>query len=106
MAQRNLEHDVIADSCIQERPDIFWDRGDYCVVLEVDEDQHKKRPEECECARMVNLHSNFGRPTYFIRFNPDDYSTAEGSIGTMLSLKKRMSILTDWLSHAKAIRMM
>ena len=81
----------------KERPDIFWDRGDYCVVLEVDEDQHKRRPEECDCMRMVNLHSNFGRPTYFIRFNPDDYSPSLGDDAMMLSLKKRMSVLTDWL---------
>ena len=42
-------------------------------ILEVDEDQHKDRPCECEQTRMANLTSSIGMPCVWIRFNPDAY---------------------------------
>jgi hypothetical protein len=78
----------------RERPDFYWNRGAWSVILEVDEEQHKGRPEECECIRMINLfQSEGGIPVFFIRFNPDAYQSRELS----LSLKQRLSVLRDWL---------
>ena len=62
----------------RERPDFFFDRGSYCVVLEVDEHGHKGNPEACECTRMVNICQAEQRPTYFLRYNPDGYRPGDG----------------------------
>jgi hypothetical protein len=63
--------------CGNERPDIVYEAasGGHCVVVEVDEDQHKGRPEECECTRMVNISQALGLPTVFLRYNPDAFKT-------------------------------
>ena len=62
----------------RERPDFFFDRGSYCVVLEVDEGGHKDRRELCECTRMVNICQAEQRATYFLRYNPDGYQSGDG----------------------------
>jgi len=62
----------------RERPDFFFDRGSYCVILEVDEHGHKDRAEACECTRMVNICQAEQRPTYFLRYNPDGYQLGDG----------------------------
>ena len=78
----------------RERPDFYWNRGAWSIILEVDEDQHKSRPEECECIRMMNLfQSEGGIPVFFIRFNPDAYQSSEPT----LSLRQRLMVLRDWL---------
>jgi hypothetical protein len=69
--------DVVIDDgiCGKERPDRVYDFGDKIVVLECDEHQHRDRVCVCEQTRMVNIGQSFGGlPTYFIRWNPDDYS--------------------------------
>lgn len=63
----------------RERPDFFYDRDAWCVVVEVDEHQHKGRPRECECTRVVNVTEALGRPTLWIRYNPDPYRPADGA---------------------------
>jgi len=60
-------------SCGKERPDFMWDAITHKVILEVDEDQHKDRPCECEQTRMANLTNSIGMPCVWIRFNPDAY---------------------------------
>jgi hypothetical protein len=62
----------------RERPDFFFDRGSYCVIIEVDEHGHKDRPEACECTRMVNICQAEQRPTYFLRYNPDGFQPGDG----------------------------
>lgn len=64
--------------CGKERPDFLWDAGTHKVVLEVDEDQHKGRPYECDETRMVNLTHAFGMPCIWIRFNPDSFKAGDG----------------------------
>ena len=57
----------------RERPDFFWDCDSHVLILEVDEDQHKGRPEFCECARMLNIAADECRPAFFVRYNPDAF---------------------------------
>jgi hypothetical protein len=82
----------------RERPDFFWDRHAWAVVLEVDEHQHWSRPEECECARMVNMAQALGVPTYFVRFNPDAYRPAGSAPAE--PLRRRFDVLLRWLRAA------
>lgn len=68
-------HDKIPESaCSKYRPDFIIDLGSMCIILEVDENQHKSYACECEEKRMLQLYQDFGGiPLVFIRYNPDDY---------------------------------
>ena len=85
------------------RPDFMWDMDSYVVVLEVDEEQHRTYAEFCDCARMINLLHMFGRPTFFLRFNPDGYVPCEGRPSASSSewgLKRRLKTLQEWLTNS------
>lgn len=58
----------------RRRPDILIDCGAYCVVVEVDENQHETYDCECERKRMMQIFTDLrNRPLVLIRFNPDAY---------------------------------
>ena len=62
--------------CGRERPDFLWDCGGWYVILEVDENQHSERVDECETVRMKNIAQSLGGPkVWFLRYNPDPYRT-------------------------------
>jgi hypothetical protein len=62
----------IEGGCSRRRPDLFIDLGSHCIIIEVDENQH--RQYECEEKRMVDLYEDTGfRKMVFLRFNPDSY---------------------------------
>jgi hypothetical protein len=67
-------------SCGRERPDFMWDAGTYKVILEVDEDQHKSRPCECEQTRMVNITQGLFMSCLWIRYNPDEYKGQKSTV--------------------------
>jgi EsV-1-7 cysteine-rich motif len=62
-----------------ERPDIVINpnSGNFKIVVEVDEDQHKYRAELCECTRMKNISEAYQLHCLFIRFNPDEYKSTD-----------------------------
>jgi hypothetical protein len=64
-----LDHGV----CGKERPDFVWDCASHKVILEVDENQHKSYPAQCEIKRMWNITQGIGMPVLWIRYNPDSY---------------------------------
>ena len=67
-------HDKRVDNlCSYKRPDFVIDYNFYKVVLEVDENQHRSYPCECEQSRMIQIHQDIGMDVLFIRFNPDNY---------------------------------
>ena len=83
----------------RERPDVLWDRGDRIVILEVDEDQHRERPCECEQTRMINVSEALGCPkTVWIRYNPDSFKSPESRKWTTHA--KRHALLATWLEWA------
>jgi hypothetical protein len=59
--------------CSRRRPDICFDTLDtHCVIVEVDENQHRNYADVCECARISEIVGGIGgRPIVFIRYNPD-----------------------------------
>jgi hypothetical protein len=76
--ENNFEYDqtdkiIDHGTCGLERPDFLFDCGTHYVVVEVDEDQHMSRSCECEQTRMINISQSLGLPTWFIRYNPDNY---------------------------------
>ena len=81
----------------RERPDVMWDRADRIIILEVDEDQHKSRPCECEQTRMMNISQALGSErTVWIRYNPDSFKSPESRKWS--SRAKRHDVLKRWLT--------
>lgn len=92
-------HDKVINGVTgKERPDFIFFRGTYYIIVEVDEHQHTDRPCECEQIRMVNISQSLGKPTIFIRYNPDKYSKKIGGRKMDFeSYNKRMETLHRWI---------
>ena len=58
---------------LRTRPDALLEVPTHFAVGEVDENQHRGRPELCECTRMINMAQALGKPTLFVRYNPDSF---------------------------------
>jgi hypothetical protein len=68
----------VEGGCSKKRPDMCLDCGDFIIIVEIDEYQHKQETDgyssTCEEARLNGLYGDFGcRKLVFIRFNPDGY---------------------------------
>lgn len=88
-------------ACGKERPDRLYDFGDKIVILECDENQHQERSCLCEQTRMINIGQSLGGiPVYFIRWNPDDYSSNK----EQESLKNRYKTLATLIISIKENR--
>ena len=94
---KRLENGV----CGNERPDFVFesDSGSHYIVLEVDENQHYGRLEECECTRMANISQSLGLPTIFIRYNPDEFKTNNKKYNP--SYNTRMKYLESIIKYTK-----
>ena len=89
----------LKDCARKERPDVLWDRADRVVILEIDEDQHRDRPCECEQTRMMNISQALGcERTVWIRYNPDAFKSSESRKWT--KRHKRHEVLKQWLTWA------
>jgi len=85
--------------CGPERPDFVWETGTHVVILEVDENQHKHIPRDCEEIRMKNVTSTFGgTPVFWIRYNPDSFK--EKNTWVRLTPLKRADILLQVIWRA------
>lgn len=84
----------------KERPDFIFYCGTFVLIVEVDENQHFSRPCECEQIRMVNIFQSLGKPTIFIRYNPDKYIPKDCTVKTEGdSFDKRMVLLKNWVRY-------
>lgn len=85
-------HDKIIDTlCNYKRPDFVFDYPLFKIIVEVDENQHKTYPCECEQTRMIMIHQSFGgTPVIFIRFNPDNYEVNKDQKKVLLKTRKTM----------------
>lgn len=98
-----ISHDrALQNSTLRTRPDFLFEGKDakYYVILEVDEMQHDLRPEHCECVRMVNLSQELKKPTIFIRYNPDKFTTMVNNNEKKVhnpGQTKRHKLLSLWL---------
>lgn len=64
----------IPGSRSRRRPDMFGDYGEYVIIVDVDERQHKYYDADDEDKRDQEIAEAIGnRPCIYIRFNPDTY---------------------------------
>jgi hypothetical protein len=61
----------------KRRPDALIDRGNYCIIVEIDERQHRSSQYSKDGDdRMTDILSDLkGRQLVLIRFNPDSYKS-------------------------------
>lgn len=78
-----------------KRPDLFVELPTHCIIVEIDESQHKAY--KCECARVAEIVGCLGylkkKPIIFIRFNPDRIKHKNKVI--TVDMKTRLSKLVD-----------
>ena len=70
----------VYDGCSKRRPDILLDLGEYVIIIEIDENQHKLNGySSCDNKRIMEISQDLNhRPLVIIRFNPDAYYNNEG----------------------------
>ena len=91
-----MKHDTstMLNGCSKKRPDIYYELDKHCVIVEIDEHQHKSYSEICECARINEIVSPIGgKSVIFIRYNPDKI-TNNGKV-VEFSMQDRLDILIE-----------
>lgn len=103
---------IILNGCSKYRPDYIVSNPLFEIIIEVDENQHKSYPCECENTRMINIHQDFGgKPVLFIRYNPDNYHDhlkrlVKPDISReqkLIDVVKKYIALTEWSSKLSAV---
>ena len=77
------------------RPD-FLHSTSQGLITETDEHQHKRCFEPDEITRMLEITRFLGKPTLFIRFNPDRYKPLTDEPWT---IKRRLDVLVQVVKH-------
>jgi very-short-patch-repair endonuclease len=78
--------------CSKKRPDIFFELFNHCVIVEIDENQHKPYEDVCECSRINEIVNGIcGMSVIIIRFNPDKITNNKQEV--KISLLDRLEVL-------------
>lgn len=88
--------------CSKRRPDVYFESDKHCVVVEIDENQHKFYDDKCECARINEIVNGIGgKSVIFIRFNPDTVRNKNKKIDIALHTRLDLLINTIKLELSK-----
>jgi hypothetical protein len=80
------------EGCSKRRPDCYFELLKHCLIVEIDEHQHKSYKDICECARISEIVGSIGgKSIIFIRFNPDNIKNKNKKI--KITLKERLDNL-------------
>ena len=78
-------------NCSKKRPDIYFELDKHCLIVEIDEKQHKTYDDKCECARINEIVNGIGgKPVIIIRYNPDTIKNK----GKVINFKQEDKIKT------------
>lgn len=81
--------------CSKKRPDIYFELPTHCVIVEVDEHQHKTYQDLCECARLNEIVNGIGgKPIVIIRFNPDNFKNQGKSLNSPMETRLNLLVKT------------
>jgi len=91
----------LESACNRKRPDIVYDCNTHLVIVEIDERQH--RYYSCERRRLLEVVQSAGMPTFWIRYNPDEFMSMN-DLGEQLRVfeSERHKVLVRWIRHAIA----
>ena len=80
------------NGCSKKRPDVYFELNKHCVIVEIDEYQHKTYEDKCECARLNEIVNGIGgKSVIIIRFNPDKIKNNKTTID--IPQKDRIDLL-------------
>ena len=81
--------------CSKKRPDIYFELNSHCLIVEIDENQHKTYEDSCECARINEIVNGIGgKSVIIIRFNPDTTKHKGKKLPLLLSDKIKLLVNT------------
>jgi len=84
--------------CSLKRPDIYFELPLHCVIVEIDENQHKSYEDICECARINEIvYGIGGLPVIIIRYNPD--IVKNNGIHYNVSASDRIDLLVNTIKN-------
>jgi len=100
---------IVNNECNLYRPDLPYHCGSFILIIECDEEQHKKYNwESCslnrslqhaENKRMYEIMLSYeGLPCVFLRWNPDNFKV-KGEICKKYNMNKRLEILKKWVEY-------
>lgn len=103
---KTIVHDKRVE-CHLYRPDFVFDMGSHTIVIELDENQHKRYDTSCDNKRLMSIFHGLGsRPMVMLRFNPDRYDAVPGCFkkdGQLVDVgrpwKKRLVALSGRIDH-------
>lgn len=80
--------------CSLRRPDVFFELSKHCVIVEIDENQHRSYNDQCECARLNEIVNGIGgKSVIVIRFNPDQVKHGKNKLN--IPIQERLEILVN-----------
>jgi hypothetical protein len=105
----NIQSDKVVDTyCNYYRPDRMYDVGTHCIIIEVDEDQHKGKRASCskgeigELARMHEIQNAVGMNCIFLRFNPDTFKVNNKK--QSINMNERLKLLVKWIEKCEQMK--
>jgi hypothetical protein len=105
----NIQDDKVVDTyCNYYRPDRIYDVGTHCIIIEVDEDQHKGKRASCskgeigELARMHEIQNAVGMNCIFLRFNPDTFKVNNKK--QSINMNERLKLLVKWIEKCEQMK--
>jgi hypothetical protein len=102
---------IIANGISKRRPDILLNLDDKAIIIEIDENSHKKYDCICENKRLMEISRDLNfKPIIFIRFNPDKYlDKNNNNIPSCFSICKetglvKINIKKNWNERLKNLK--
>lgn len=88
----DIRYNQTIGGCSKRRPDILIELYTHCIIIEVDENQHKNYI--CEEKRINEIYTDLGdRNLVLIRFNPDKYGLKPPMLNNNKEIEYRIDIL-------------
>lgn len=73
----------------------------YCVIVEIDENQHNTYEDSCECARINEIVNGIGgKSVIMIRYNPDKVINMNKPLE--FTQTERLELLVKTINNGKA----
>ena len=93
-----LDSNLPVKQCSNRRPDVYYQCLTHCVIVEIDEDQHRRYNPECECSRISEIVSSLGGyPLTIVRYNPDRVINRERVVN--IDKNRRFDLLVETVKH-------
>jgi hypothetical protein len=84
--------------CSKRRPDVYYELTKHCVIVEIDENQHKSYQDGCECSRINEIVNGIGgKSVIFIRYNPDKVKNKGKQ--QMINQKEKIDLLINTVKY-------